>query len=82
MWFEEPFGRRVDIFWPDGWDQDFDPLRLSDDTGRVVAGEGDVLTVTGPVDAIGDSIGSPGVVFLAETVEVVARASVRPASSR
>jgi hypothetical protein len=82
MWLEEPSGRRVDIFWPDGWDQDFDPLRLSDGTGRVVASEGDVLTVTGPVDGIGDSICSPGVVFLAETVEIVARTSVGPATSR
>ena len=82
MWLEEASGRRVDVIWPDGWDQDFDPLRLFDTTGRVVAGEGDTLTVTGPIDGIGDSICSPGVIFLAETVEVVVRASIGPAPSR
>ena len=82
MWLEEPSGRRVNVFWPDGWDQEFHPLRLLDGTGRVVAGEGDLLTVTGPVDGIGDSICSPGVIFMAENVAVVARASLGPAPSQ
>ena len=44
--------------------------------------EGDVLTVTGPIDSLGDSMCSPGSIFVAEQVEVVVRASAAPVPSR
>jgi len=80
LWLEEPSGRRVDVFWPDGWDEGFHPLRLLDDRGHVVAREGDELAVSGPTDGIGDSICSPGTTFVAEQVEVLSRAGTVPAT--
>jgi hypothetical protein len=82
MWLEDQTGRRVDVIWPDGWDQAFHPLRLLDDSGQIVAREGDVLTVSGPADGVGDSMCSPGAIFVAEQVEIVARAGVAPEPSR
>jgi hypothetical protein len=78
VWLEDPSGRRVDVFWPSGWDVGFHPLRLLDDRGQVVAREGDELAVLGPTDGIGDSICSPGAIFLAEQVEVLSRAGSAP----
>ena len=71
LWLEDPAGRRTSIFWPDRWDEAFDPPRLLDAQGHVVARQGDVLTVIGPIDFVGDSICSPGRIFVAERVDVV-----------
>lgn len=77
-WIEDLNGRRVSVFWPDGWDETFHPVRVYDEQRQLVAREGDVLIVTGPIDGIGDSICSPGSVFMAETVQVVGPANVSP----
>jgi hypothetical protein len=69
VWLRDARGLRVDVSYPDGWRVEFDPLRLRDRSGAVVAERGDVIAVRGP-DGIGESICGDAY-FVADAVEVV-----------
>ena len=69
-WLTDAKGRRTSVFYPPGWEVRFNPLRLLDDAGRVVAREGDVLRVRGHVPAGGEGRPcEPRTWFVADTVE-------------
>jgi hypothetical protein len=68
-WLEDAAGNRTTVFYPDGWDVLFDPVRLIDPKGEVFASAGDFLTVTGPTDGVGGSVCSSVMPFFAVKVE-------------
>ena len=72
VWLQDDTGHRTEVIFFDGWDYVFDPLRLVDTSGNVVAREGDWIRVTGPADRLGASVCSPGPPLPADTVEVLA----------
>lgn len=79
-WLVSASGDRLEVFYPDGWNVEFNPVRLTDPTGHLFAREGDLVRVTGPGDAIGESICSSGPPLPATSVENLAVAN-SPSSS-
>jgi hypothetical protein len=71
-WLEDDNGNRTFVIYPTGWDVAYEPLRLLDGGGRVIAREGDKIRVTGRADDFGVSLCAPGKPLSAETVEVLA----------
>jgi hypothetical protein len=68
-WLDDVSGRRVVVFYPDGWDVEFHPVRLVDASGDVIARDGDTVRITGPGGGIGASLCSSESPFVAQTVE-------------
>jgi hypothetical protein len=47
IWIEDPSGHHLSVLWPDGFSVGFAPTaELRDDTGALIARDGDVLTLT------------------------------------
>jgi hypothetical protein len=69
-WLDDGSGRRLQVIYPPGWDDRFNPTRIIDATGAVFAREGDLIRVTYVTDGIGESV-CPGLTVAAETVERV-----------
>jgi hypothetical protein len=61
VWLVEPDGKRTYLFLLDDAMVQFQPLRLLDATGSVLAHEGDTVTVNGPSGGVGFTSCSPGV---------------------
>lgn len=70
-WLVTPDGGHIDVMYPVGWEVLYDPVRLIDPTGTIVATEGDIVRVMGPVGGIGESGCSELMPFSADTVEVL-----------
>lgn len=66
---QDASGRRVTVFYPDGWEVLFHPVRLIDPSGDTFATEGDQIRVVGPIDGVGASICSSVAPFRATSVE-------------
>lgn len=69
-WLIDRDGRKFDVVIR-GLESRYQPLRLVDETGHVVAREGDWLSVSYNADAIGDSVCSPGVFIGADSFDVL-----------
>lgn len=76
-WIEDVNGQRVEVFWPDGWSVEFDPVRLFDDRHDLIATAGDEVTVTGYYNQVGGSLCAVGRAFSARSVT----ASSKPSSA-
>lgn len=60
VWLVGPSGERTQLLLFDEEMVVFEPLRLVDPGGAVIARAGDIVTVTGPSSAIGETICAPG----------------------
>ena len=69
-WLQDSNGRRVEVFWPDRWSVEFEPVRLLDEQGHEIAQEGDAVSVTGYYNEVGASLCALGTTFSARTVSV------------
>lgn len=47
LWIVEGDGTAVSVRWPPGWSAAFDPPRLLDESGHVVAGQGEEVVLAG-----------------------------------
>lgn len=70
VWLETDTGARVEVRWPDGFQASADPPELRDDSGAIVAREGDRLLVRGMVASEQVSICQVGEIWSATTVEI------------
>jgi len=66
-WLERPEGR-YEVWWPEGYEIEFSPLRLIGPSGDVVAVEGDSVTVQGSRVRDAMTICQVGPVFDADAV--------------
>ena len=80
-WLVSASGDRLEVFYPDGWNVLFRPVRVLDATGRVIAQDGDLIRVAGPGDAIGESACTENVPLPATSVENLGRPSGSPTRS-
>lgn len=69
-WVEEATGRRVEVFWPDRWSVEFDPVAVFDSAGRQVAIAGDMLAIEGFFNEVGGSVCNVATTFSARQVQV------------
>lgn len=67
-WIEEPSGRPVEVFWPDQWRTEYDPVAVYDQNGIIIAKEGDTVTLSGFFSEVGASLCSTEGLFNAEKV--------------
>lgn len=67
-WIQEPSGRRIEIFWPDRWSLEFDPLAIYDENRAPVISAGDSVSLSGYFAEVGASLCSGDAVFNAERV--------------
>ena len=67
-WIQEPSGRRVEVFWPDRWSIQFDPLAVYDEKGIQVIRAGDAVSLSGYFAEVGASLCSGDALFNAERV--------------
>jgi hypothetical protein len=79
-WLDTSGGRK-ELFYPDGWNVLFDPLRITNSQGQVVAREGDLLRATVSEGGIGGSLCTTGSPLRATSVEVVEPGSAAPTRS-
>lgn len=70
-WVEEASGRRVEVFWPDRWSVEFDPVAVYDNAGRQVATSGDMVAIEGFFNEVGASVCNNATTFSAREVHVV-----------
>lgn len=68
---------RYDPFWPKGYSVTFDPVRLWDPDGRLVAREGDVVRVRGRVRSDVMTVCQVGPVFEVSRIVSVSRGARR-----
>jgi hypothetical protein len=73
----------MEVFYPDGWQILYHPLRVVDQSGQVVAREGDTLRVSGGVSglSVGESACAPGPPLPASSVERIDTPSLPAAPS-
>jgi hypothetical protein len=62
-------GERYEVFYPEGYTVEFEPVRLMGPDGEVVAGEGDEVTITGEVTTDRMSICQVGQIVEATAVQ-------------
>ena len=70
-WLVSSDGEKIDVIYPVGWEVLHRPLRLIDPSGTLMATEGAIVRVTGPIGGTGESGCSEVMPFLADTVEVL-----------
>lgn len=76
VWLEDRAGDRTYLILPPDVTAAFNPTRLVDAAGSVVATEGEIVTVTGPQGGVGDTSCSPGSVpFEVSTIDAGTGAS-------
>lgn len=68
VWLETAGGDRVEVLWPDGYEASTEPLELRDPSGKVIATDGDEVTITGAPAADAVSVCQIGQIWQAMTV--------------
>ncbi len=68
-WVDAPDGTRYEVLWPEGYEVDFDRMRLLGPEGEEVAASGDTVTVEGAVAEDMASFCMVGTLFEATAVE-------------
>lgn len=70
-WIREPTGRDVEVFWPDRWRVEFQPLAVFDEKGAQVIKAGDVASIVAVFSGAGSSLCPSGVLCDSEHVVAV-----------
>ena len=68
VWLIDRAGQKFDLVLPTGWSVAYNPVRLTDPSGRIFAGDGDALRVSGPT-VIGETMCASGPPFIVEHIE-------------